>query len=186
MSKQTETKGKDKVQVGPRFVDHCSCKGRGKGLGLSADARELSRRRWVTQFWGGLLSKLDIFARVTQYCNENMIIYCTHTVRSYCTYYYFLPFYYSRFPLQSWMILHLRAAGVAAAAAHQWREGESQQQLQSGCGIIAGGRIMGIHKLQFDFFFAILFASLATQFICAIRIQFCRSSLIFCSVFVSL
>ena len=50
------------------------------------------------------------------------------------------------------MILHLRAAGVAAAAAHQWREGESQQQLQSGCGIIAGGRIMGIHKLQFDFF----------------------------------
>ena len=88
-------------------------------------------------------------------------------------------FYYSRFPLQSWMILHLRAAGVAAAAAHQWREGESQQQLQSGCGIIAGGRIMEIHKLQFDFFFAILFASLATQFICAIRIQSCRSSLIF-------
>ena len=152
MSKQTETKGRDKVQVGPRFVDHCSCKGRGKGLGLSADARELSRRKGVTQFWGGLLSKLDIFARGTQYCNENMTIYCTHTVRSYCTYYYFLPFYYSRFPLQSWMILHLRAAGVAAAAAQQWREGESQQQLQSGCGFFAGGRIMGIHKLQFDFF----------------------------------
>ena len=92
MSKQTETKGKDKVQVGPRFVDHCSYKGRGKGLGLRADARELSRRRWVTQFWGGLLSKLHIFARGTQYCNENMIIYCTHTVRSYCTYYYILPF----------------------------------------------------------------------------------------------
>ena len=92
MSKQTETKGKDKVQVGPRFVDHCSYKGRGKGLGLRADARELSRRRWVTQFWGGLLSKLDVFARGTQYCNENMIIYCTHTVRSYCTYYYILPF----------------------------------------------------------------------------------------------
>ena len=79
MSKQTETKGKDKVQVGPRFADHCSYKGRGKGLGLPADARELSRRRWVTQFWGGLLRKLDIFARVTQYCNENMTIYCTHT-----------------------------------------------------------------------------------------------------------
>ena len=61
MSKQTETKGKDKVEVGPRFVDHCSYKGRGKGLGLRADARELSRRRWVTQFWGGLLSKLNIF-----------------------------------------------------------------------------------------------------------------------------
>ena len=141
----------------------------------------------MTQFWGGLLSKLDIFARVTQYCNENMTIYCTHTVRSYCTYYYFLPFYYSRFPLQSWMILHLRAAGVAAAAAHQWREGESQQQLQSGCGIIAGGRITGIHKLQFDFFrnFVCLPYD-TTQFICAIRIQFCRSSLIFCCVFVSL
>ena len=84
------------------------------------------------------------------------------------------------------MILHLRAAEVAAAAAQQWREGESQQQLQSGCGIIAGGRIMGIHKLQFDFFSRNFVAFLATQFICAIRIQFCRSSLIFCCVFVSL
>ena len=117
--------------------------------------------------------------------HDNLLhTYCAQLLH---LYYYFLPFYYSRFPLQSWMILHLRAAGVAAAAAQQWREGESQQQLQSGCGIIAGGRITGIHKLQFDFFrnFVCLPYD-TTQFICAIRIQFCRSSLIFCCVFVNL
>ena len=128
-----------------------------------------------------------IFARGTQYCNENMIIYCTHTVRSYCTYYYFLPFFT--------ILDFLCSLGWSCICAQLgWRlqlhtsggKGNPNSSCSQGVELLQGAELWEFTSCSLIFFLAILFASLATQFICAIRIQFCRSSLIFCSVFVSL
>ena len=163
MSKQTETKGKDKVQVGPRFVDHCSYKGRGKGLGLRADARELSRRRWVTQFWGGLLSKLHIFARGTQYCNENMIIYCTHTVRSYCTYYYILPFLLfsiSSAVLDDPAFARSWGGGCSMQLHSSGGKGNPNSSCSQGVELLQGAELWEFTSCSLIFFLAILLPSL--------------------------
>ena len=65
-------------------------------------------------------------------------------------------------------------------------KGNPNSSCSQGVELLQGAELWEFTSCSLIFFLAILFASLATQFICAIRIQFCRSSLIFCSVFVSL